>query len=96
MAFLDRVLANEYRLTGPDGAVTDKKAEMQKAKAGNPAHQPIAANDLQVNVYGDAAVLTGRRAYQVAGDEFRFTSVYVWRDGRWQCVARQVTSISKS
>ena len=95
VAFLDRVLAKEYRLTGPDGAVTDKKAELQKAKAGNPAYEPIAATDLQVNVYGDAAVLTGRRAYQVGGDEFRFTSVYVWRDGRWQCVARQVTSISK-
>ncbi len=95
VAFLDRVLAKEYRLTGPDGAVTDKKAELQKAKAGNPAYEPIAATDLQVNVYGDAAVLTGRRAYQVGGNEFRFTSVYVLRDGRWQCVARQVTSIPK-
>jgi len=95
VTFLDRVLAKEYRLTGPDGAVTDKKAELQKGKAGNPAYEPIAATDLQVNVYGDAAVLTGRRAYQVGGNEFRFTSVYVLRDGRWQCVARQVTSIPK-
>jgi hypothetical protein len=95
VAYLDRVLAKEYRLTGPDGAVTDKEAELQKAKAGNPAYEPIAASDLQVNVYGDAAVLTGRRAYRVGGDEFRFTSIYVWRDDRWQCVARQVTSIPK-
>ena len=94
-AFLDRVLAKEYRLTGPDGTVTDKKAELQKAKSGNPAYEPIAATDLQVNVFGNAAVLSGRRAYEVGGAEFRFTSVYVSRDGRWQCVARQVTAIPK-
>ena len=96
VALLDRVLAKEYRLTGPDGAVTDREAELRKAKAGNPAYEPIAASDLQVNVYGDAAVLTGRRAYRVGGDEYRFTSTYVWREDRWQCVARQVTSMPKN
>jgi Domain of unknown function (DUF4440) len=50
-------------------------------------------SDVRVRVYGDAAVVTGRveRARNLSGrvvdDDWRFTKVYVRRDGQWQVVA---------
>jgi len=50
-------------------------------------------SDMKVNIFGDAAVVTGRlkRVRDKQGkdveDDWRFTKVYVRRDGKWQVVA---------
>ena len=55
--------------------------------------------EMNVRVYGDAAVITGRSTIKanvdgqpVTGD-YRFTDVWVKRDD-WQAVASQVTRIA--
>ena len=56
-------------------------------------------DDLQVRVYGDVAIVTGRNATtgtlfgKAASMKSRFTDVFVKRGGRWQCVANHTTAI---
>jgi len=56
--------------------------------------------DLEAHVYGDAATVTGANVItatykgQDASDKFRFTDVFVKRDGRWQVVATQGTKVA--
>lgn len=48
-----------------------------------------------INVYGDVAVVHARRSSvsrdggQRVRSRFVYTDVYVWRDGRWQCITGQ-------
>jgi hypothetical protein len=62
--------------------------------------------DMNARVYGvDAAVvtaiLTGRKTLNGTfqgkdiSARYRFTDVFVFRDGRWECVAAQSTLIAK-
>ncbi len=58
-------------------------------------------SDLQVRVYGDAAVVTGRalqKGVENSKDysgENRFTRVYMKQNGHWVSVALQVTLVAK-
>jgi hypothetical protein len=58
-------------------------------------------SDLNVRVYGDAAVVTGRsiqtgkeNGKDYSGD-YWFTRMYVKRDGQWKTVALQTTRIQQ-
>ena len=57
--------------------------------------------DIQVRVYGDTAVLTGRTTQkgQFNGKDIsgqtRFTRVYLQQRGKWQAVAFQATRIAE-
>jgi ketosteroid isomerase-like protein len=57
--------------------------------------------DLRVRVYGETAVITAqaRSKGTFKGQAFstheRSTSVYVKKDGHWQCVLTQLTPIAK-
>ena len=55
-------------------------------------------DDVNVRVFGDAAVVTGRTTVTVGGPspvtvKLRFTDVFVRRSGRWLAVASQATTI---
>lgn len=60
---------------------------------------PYGVEDFDVRVYGDTALLTGRTKLSGTYDGSRFTShyrytdVYVKRDGRWQVVNVQITKV---
>jgi ketosteroid isomerase-like protein len=57
--------------------------------------------DMRVRICGNAAVVTGRNVLQASlkgkdtSGPYRFTDVFVKRDGRWQCVATQAVRESK-
>ena len=99
--FLERIEADDYTYTGPDGALTHKADEIAGAKAAYVQIDSFKHTDIKVHVYGDSAVVTGATALKAkAGDidlsgDFRWTDVFVKQNGRWQVVASQATSISK-
>jgi ketosteroid isomerase-like protein len=101
VAYYERVLADDYTGTGPDGAVSDKAQTIANAKAGNPRFESLAYDDMKVRVYGDTAVVTGRATIkgQNMGQDIsglaRFLRVYVKRQGRWQLVAFQTTRVTQ-
>jgi ketosteroid isomerase-like protein len=92
--------ADEYTFTDFDGAVYDKTADLAAVKVTN--FTAFASDDMKARVYGDVGVVTGRITQKGTdgdgrdiGGVLRFTDTYVKRDGRWQCVASQVTKVEK-
>jgi ketosteroid isomerase-like protein len=93
---ISRILANDYVGIDGRGVVGNKATEIQEAK---PRPKTPAAildeklSDIRVRTYGDAAVLTALNTvrFRVGSREsrirYRRTTVWVWRDGRWQCVS---------
>jgi ketosteroid isomerase-like protein len=100
-AFLRRHLADDYVSTFPDGTVLDKQAEIDALASGAVVLTEMTPRAMDVRLYGSAAVITGRSSIvaRVNGQEergdYRFTDVWVQREGGWQAVASQVTRIAK-
>ena len=99
--FLDSVLAGEFVATYDDGSQGDRNRELELSASFNQRVISATQEDFTVRVYGDAAVvwftlrLVGLRQGQRAEVAFRYTDVWVRRDGRWQCVSTQSTRIGR-
>jgi ketosteroid isomerase-like protein len=92
--------ADEYVFTNFDGTVTDKATDMADLKSGTLA-LIWEVDDMKAMVFGDTGVVVGRQTQKGTqeGNDIsgvmRFTDTWVRRDGRWQCVASQITRIAK-
>ncbi len=100
-AFLEQNTADDYTFINPRGRLITKAQLLADFKSGQIKLQSSDLDELHARVYGDTAVLIGRstqkgQAYgQDTSGQFRFTRVYVKRDGRWQSVALQQTRIAE-
>ena len=103
VAVLEMHLADDYSFTDPMGTVTTKKEEMEQVKSGDLKIESIEDSDVKVRVLGEgSAIVTGLSKLKgkwkdedISGD-YRFLSVYVKKEGRWQAVAEQVTAVPKA
>jgi ketosteroid isomerase-like protein len=94
-----RIVGDDYVFTNQD-AVMRTKAQMVSAyESGSIKYESVKFDDLKVYAYGDTAVVTGRSTVKgtdggkdISG-QYRYTRVYVKRQGRWQLVATQTTTI---
>jgi len=61
----------------------------------------FAWTDMKVHVYGDTAIVTGLNTTKGTfkgkdtSGAYRFTDVFVKRDGRWQVVATRASLVAK-
>ena len=100
LAFLERVLADEFVATYDDGSRGDRAKELAQAASFNQQVESAIQDEFAVKVYGDTAVvwftlnLVGVRQGQRAEVTLRYTDVFVLRDGRWQCVSSQSTRVN--
>ena len=93
-ATVERIIAPEWRSTGPDGRATDRPQLLADVfeKRVHKIHT-VEIDDVRVRVYGDAAVVTGRThgVGEFAGSPYdvviQFTDTFVRRAGQWQAVA---------
>jgi len=96
-AVLDRIMADEYISTDPDGKVFSKAQTIASFKSDQNVVTSEAVSELEVHVYGDAAVVTGLTKETVKGhpgtDTYRFTDTWVKRGGAWQCVAGHASRV---
>jgi ketosteroid isomerase-like protein len=98
-AFLGRFYAKELRIQGTNGAVITREDDIRGFASGAIRPQFIRAEEMNVAVYGDVALATGRDHLKgtyggVPGEgRVRFLNVLVRRDARWQLVASQGTWI---
>lgn len=96
---LDTIIADDYVGTTASGHVQSKADYLADFSTGNRRVFTLTTEDLDVRIYGDVAVLThggharGESRGQPVAGAFRWTHVFVERDGRWQAVANQVTTI---
>lgn len=93
------ILADEYASTYDDGTQGDKAQELELVRDFNQRIDESSIEDFKVFAYGDTAIvrfarrMVGPRNGQRHEVTFRYTDVFVWRDGRWQCVASQSTRV---
>jgi ketosteroid isomerase-like protein len=92
-AAFDRLAAEDFQFIDEDGRALDR-AQYIAARSHNPEKVESAVQDqIEVRQYGDTAIATGRsiirgtRARKPFVYRFRWTDVYVRRDGRWQAVS---------
>jgi ketosteroid isomerase-like protein len=99
---LDRFYADEYIFTNEDGATSNRTKEIADITSGAFRLTSFEFSALEVRFYGDVAVVTGENNIKGTWEDinkdisgpYRFTDVFVIRDGRWQCVASQSSRIT--
>lgn len=99
---LERVVADELSYCHTSGAVEDKASYLNTVRSGRLTWLSMVPEDMQVHVYGNAAVIAGRlrETIQSAGRSepralvLRTIEVFVRRDGRWQMAAFQAAPMS--
>jgi len=99
LSVFEQLLHPDYVIVQPGGNV-ENKAETMASLASDTRHWQVARSDeMEVRVYGDTAVVTGRWTGKGQnGDEpfdyqARFLSVWVKEAGQWRNVAYQATKI---
>jgi len=89
VAALGCILADEFEEADFAGSLIDRSAMLASAAHPSTAHSEL--SDLHAHVYGDFAYVRGlgvtRRDDGKPSVKNRFTDIFVYRDGRWQCVA---------
>jgi uncharacterized protein (TIGR02246 family) len=99
---LDHIYARDFAYLNQYGELIPREkvlAGFRSAKA--KFSTPMKHDDIQIRVYGNTVVLTGRSTGtfhyndKVSDGPRRFTNVYVKLDGRWQLVAHQSTNVAK-
>jgi hypothetical protein len=98
--FFENVLAEEFMATYADGRRVDRAQELEMVATFNLRIDSSTVDDFTVNLYDDTAVvgftqhLVGPSQGQALELTYRYMDVFVFRDGRWQCVASQSTQVT--
>jgi ketosteroid isomerase-like protein len=99
---LELLYASEYHSTDYTGKTYTKAEDLKSTTDPKNVFTSGVLSDLQVHIYGQTAVVTGLNTVKASYDgketsgDYRFTDVFVKRDGRWQCVATQGTKVAKN
>jgi uncharacterized protein (TIGR02246 family) len=98
MAFFERHVAREY-VQIVDGKPVDFGAQLADLTSGQLRIESAALRDMQARVFGDAAIVslageaTGTYKGKPFADGSRGVDFFAKRDGRWQVVYSQMTTI---
>ncbi len=89
----DEILADDFLCSNPDGSLVDRRAFLEQT-ARPVTISGLEAQDVQLRLFGDVAVIHARTSYRTADGERRqgrYTDVWARRDGRWLAVSAHVT-----
>ena len=95
---LDRLYADDFIGVGPSGTVRTKPQVLADFTSGRLKFQSITTEGVEVRVYGNTAVETGRSTMngedesKTVPQETRFTRVWVKQQGHWRLVANHYSS----
>jgi hypothetical protein len=97
---LERILADDYIAVYSNGKSVDKAQSIEDLKADKSIYDYSTPYDMDMRFYDNTVVIIGRTKdkwkNQKGEDltaEYRWTDVFVKRNGRWRCVAAQVVRI---
>jgi ketosteroid isomerase-like protein len=104
-AFYNRVLAADFTHTSHSGVFKTRAEWLAEPRSGpgTARYDALEVDDLEVRVYGDTAVVTGRttpkgrtaRGEPMTG-RYRFLRVWARQQGQWRAVAFQGTRCGSS
>jgi len=89
----DEILAEDFLCSNPDGSLVEKKQFLVQT-ARPVTISGLSAEEVQVRLLGDVAIIHARTSYTTADGEQRngrYTDVWARRDGRWLAVSAHVT-----
>ena len=92
-AALESILGNAYVDTDEHGQRTDRQEVLSVLKSGDLKFESIKLSDMQVHLYGYAAVVTGTadQAGHFKGQSLTakivFTDTFIKQNGKWRAVA---------
>jgi len=98
-AAFDLIVADDAVMTYGNGKVGNKSEAIAEIKAPADASYSLTSDDVQVRVYGDTAIVTGRVTEKGTfngrslNSQSRYTDIWVRRNGRWQVVGAQSTRL---
>jgi ketosteroid isomerase-like protein len=101
MATIDRMEATDYMFISPDGSLSNKTESDAMIKSGDVVIASFKIDDLKVRINGDTAVVHGleteKSSYKGTdtSGQYRFTDVFVKRNGTWRALATHVSKVEK-
>jgi ketosteroid isomerase-like protein len=96
---LDNLLDDQIVLINDDGSVQTKADFLASVKPAKSQEQQVAPESMSVHVFGNTAIATGvfRAKGIEAGKPYvrreRFVDTWVYKDGKWVCVATDATPV---
>ena len=93
-------LADDYVLITPTGMVKTKRDVIRELATPGMKMEAFEPFDVQIRMYGDAAVVTGRmrQRFVLGGmryaNDLRYTDVYMKRKGKWQLVSAHASTVA--
>ncbi len=95
MAYLDKILADDFFALNPQGQLLNKAQQLENLKRTDRTLKVLNARETQVRFYGDVAILTehvtvdGQDKGRAFGGEYRFLRVFAKQNGDWKVVLAQ-------
>lgn len=96
---LDGILDDQIVLINDDGSIQTKAEFLKTVKKSDSQEQQVAPESMSVHVFGSAAIATGvfRAKGVEAGKPYvrreRFVDTWVYKGGKWVCVATNATPV---
>ena len=93
-------LTDDYVLITPTGSIKSKRDVIRELATPGMKMDAFEPFDVQVRIYGEAAIITGRmrQRFLLGGiryaNDLRYTDVYVKRKGRWQVVSAHTSTVA--
>jgi uncharacterized protein (TIGR02246 family) len=94
-----RFYADDYFIVYNDGTLGNKAKQVERVRSGRLRYLARTAEDVVVRVYGETALIIERRKQSATFDgrprpsDVRASEVWVKREGQWQLVSTQITTI---
>jgi len=95
VAYLDKILADDFFALNPQGQLLDKPHQLENIKRTDRVFKVLNPRETQVHFYGNVAILSehvtvdGEDKGRHFGGEFRFVRVFAKQHGKWQVVLAQ-------
>jgi hypothetical protein len=91
----EKYLSTDYSRISPNGTV-ESREEVMKSFRASPPDGAMEPTELEVKLYGDTAILTGKLAVTTAGAvrHGRFRKVFIHRGGQWFLASLQGVALT--
>jgi ketosteroid isomerase-like protein len=99
-ATIDHIAGADWVLIDTEGSILSKAKVDSDLKSGTIAFESFQLDDLKVRVFGDTVIAYGLETEKSKYDgkdtsgQYRFTDVFIKRDGRWQAVSTHMSRVT--
>ncbi|MGN6182958.1 MAG: nuclear transport factor 2 family protein [Thermoanaerobaculia bacterium] len=99
--WFEKNLSDDYVLITPSGTRRSKADVIRELATTGMKMEPYDPREVQIRIYGDAAVVTGRmtQRFTLGGiryaNDLRYTDVYVKKKGKWWLVSAHTSTVAQ-